>query len=92
VVGPPEVFLDLSITKPYTVIMQITNKTTETITTETYEITTDYHGDVIYIEYLNEKGKVIDCVLRDSDGNDLSNLSDAPALLEEIQELVDLSN
>jgi len=72
--------------------MEILNKTTEKVVTVTYELTTDDHGDVIYIEYQNYvNGKLIDCVLRDSDGNDLSHLDDAAELLSEIQEFVDLS-
>jgi hypothetical protein len=72
--------------------MEILNKTTEKVITVTYELTTDDHGDVIYIEYQNENGNIIDCVLRDSDGNDLSHLDDAAELLSEIQEFVDLSD
>jgi len=74
--------------------MQITNKTTEKITTVTYEVTTDYHGDVIYIDYYDENGRVVDSILRDSDGNDMFE----PSLMEDIQDLlagtdlVDLSN
>ena len=45
--------------------------------------TLDVDGkDVIYTEFLNDKGKVIDFTLRDGDGNEISD----PALLEQIQE------
>ena len=64
--------------------MQITSHTSATITTETYFITTE-QGPVVYTEYLNDKGKVIDCTLRDDDGN---NIDDA-ALLEQVQQFVD---
>jgi hypothetical protein len=65
--------------------MKLESHTSSTITTETYQILTENHGPVTYIEYLNDKGKVIDCNLRDEDGNDIID----PALLEEIQEFID---
>jgi len=68
--------------------MQILNKTTEKVVTVTYEITTDYHGDVIYIDYYDKDGYVIDSILRDSDGNDLSFMDDAAELLDQIQDFI----
>lgn len=68
--------------------MKIKNKTVERITTETYEIEYDLGVEplnLIYIDYLNEKGKVIDSVLRYEDGTNC----DDPFILEQIQELVD---
>ena len=62
--------------------------TTATVKTETYRILTETQGPVTYIEYLDDKGKVIDCNLRDDEGNEISD----PALLEEIQEFVDSTN
>ncbi len=61
--------------------------TTATVKTETYRIATEEHGIVTYIEYLNEKGKVIDEILRDEEGNNIDGV--ALLLLEEIQEFVD---
>jgi hypothetical protein len=64
--------------------MKIKNKTTETITTETYEM--EVNGcRCVYIDYLNQKGKCIDAVLRDDAGNNV----DDPALMEQIQKEVD---
>ena len=43
----------------------------QSITTETYKV--EVTGfNLTYIDYLNEKGKVIDSILRDEDGNDLN--------------------
>ena len=68
--------------------MKIKNKVTESITTESYEVECDgTNGPMtfIYIDYLNEKGKVIDSVLRTVEGYDV----DVPGLMEEIQEFID---
>jgi len=65
------------------IILQL--HSTSTVKTETYQILTETHGPVTYVEYFNDKGKVIDETLRDEDGNDIN----APALLEKIQEFVD---
>ena len=72
--------------------MQLTNIAREKILKVAYEITTDHHGDVIYIDYYDETGEMIDSVLRDSDGNDLSHLDDAAALMEQIQELIEITD
>lgn len=50
------------------------------ITEETF-ILQDSEGKLIYKEWLNEKGKVIDFQLRDKDGFSI----DDPALVEEVQ-------
>ena len=65
--------------------MKLTSHTSAIVTTETYSITDETYGPLTYIEYLNDKGKVIDCTLRDEDGNDIDN----PPLLEELQQFVD---
>ena len=52
----------------------------DSITEETF-ILQDSEGKLIYKEWLNEKGKVIDFQLRDKDGFSI----DDPALVEEIQ-------
>ena len=72
--------------------MQVTNKTTEKVITVTYEIATDHHGDVIYTDYYNESGRIVDSILRDSDGNDMSGLDDAAELLEQIQDMLEESD
>lgn len=52
----------------------------DSITEETF-ILQDSEGKLIYKEWLNEKGKVIDFQLRDKDGFSI----DDPALVEEVQ-------
>ena len=64
--------------------MQIQSHSTSNVITETYIVSTP-EGSVTYTEYLNDKGKVIDCNLRTEDGENI----DDPALLEEIQQLID---
>ena len=56
----------------------------KTITTETYEVIINdkkYH----FIDYLDEKSKAIDSVLRDENGDDIND----PILMETAQNLVD---
>lgn len=72
--------------------MELISCSESTITTKTFEI--DYDGrKIVYIEYLNEKGKVIDCNLRDEDGNEIAEDqgpdNNAAETLEKIQEFVD---
>jgi hypothetical protein len=64
--------------------LSIIANTSANITTNTYNLSL---GDrlLTYIEYLNDKGKVIDCNLRDVDGDEIND----PALLEQVQEFVD---
>jgi hypothetical protein len=63
--------------------MKLLNRITSTITTDTFEV--EHEGKKItYIEYLNEKSRVIDQVLRDEDGNNI----DDPTLLEEMESFV----
>jgi len=67
--------------------MKLLNQTSATITTNTFNLEVD--GQFItYIEYLNDKGKVIDCNLRDVDGNEIADA----ALLEKVEEFVDNLN
>ena len=58
----------------------LNHDTSGPITEETF-ILRDSEGKLIYKEWLNEKGKVIDFQLRDKDGFSI----DDPALVEEIQ-------
>lgn len=66
--------------------MTLTNRSTYTVTENTYHLSLDGGQKVNYTEFLNAKGKLTDCVLRDDSGNTI----DDAALLEEIQEFVDL--
>ena len=64
--------------------MKLISSSESTVTTTTFQI--DFDGRILtYIEYLNEKGKVIDCNFRDEIGNEL----DEPDNLEKIQDFVD---
>jgi hypothetical protein len=58
----------------------LNHATSGPITEETF-ILQDSKGKLIYKEWLNEKGKVIDFQLRDKDGFSIDDL----ALVEEIQ-------
>lgn len=64
--------------------MNIISQTSSIVTTNTYVVLTRY-GRTVYIEHLNDKGKLIDCDLRSINGQEI----DDPALLEEIQEFID---
>jgi len=69
------------------------NKSASTITTVEYQFTIE-GKNITYIEYINDKSKLTDCVLRDETGceiNDDNNLGfdNIAALLEEIQAYVD---
>jgi len=65
--------------------MKLESKTSSQSTVNSYRIITESHGPIVYLEYLNEKGHIIDEILRDEDGNDISD----PALLEDVQEFID---
>lgn len=72
--------------------MKLLSSSESTVTTKTFEI--DYDGQkIIYIEYLNEKGKVVDCSLRDEDGNEIAEDqgpdNNAAETLEKIQDFID---
>lgn len=65
--------------------MKILTEQSVTLTTNTFEIETKY-GIVIYVEYVNNKNKVIDYNLRSKNtGQEI----DDPALLEEIEQFID---
>ena len=61
--------------------MKLISKTSSMVITETYEIELTTGNTVIVIDYLDDRGKVIDTVLEDKSGNDLS---DDPGLFEDI--------
>ena len=64
--------------------MKIISQTTDTIKRETYNLTAEDHGPVTYIEYRDSYNHIIDCNLRDENGNEIEN----PILLEEVQEFI----
>lgn len=85
--------VDSSLSRPYFTRMEIKiidGPISEAIVTETYCFEIDGQK-ITYIEYLENPefgSKVIDVVIRDEDGNDI-DISDAAAMLEEIQNLID---
>ena len=51
--------------------IKISKPKRQSITTETYKV--EVAGfTLVYIDYFDDKGKVIDSILRDEDGNDLN--------------------
>lgn len=60
------------------------NKTSSTVTTDTYELEVDGQK-VTYIEYINDKNKVIDSNLRNEHGQEIEDA----VLLEKIQDYID---
>jgi hypothetical protein len=65
--------------------INILNRSSVLTRVDTYEIQHPVAGKVIYIEHINDKNKLTDCELRDSNGEAIDNAS----ILEEIQEYVD---
>jgi hypothetical protein len=65
--------------------MKIKNIEDEIIKTRTYTIEHSCEGTLTYIDYYNEKGKVIDSILRNEDGFDIND----PVLFEDVQEFID---
>ena len=70
--------------------MKLISKTSSIVITDTYEIeltagNSTNSTTVIVIDYLDDRGKVIDTVLEDKSGNDLS---DDPELFEDIMEFL----
>jgi hypothetical protein len=62
----------------------IISKTKTVVIKEEYQIEMPDGKIVYYTDFMNEDGKVIDCTLRDKHGD-----IDDPAILEEIQSLID---
>ena len=77
----PRLFVHLHIQKHTMKQFEILNHDTSGPITEETFILQDSEGKLIYKEWLNEKGKVIDFQLRDKDGFSI----DDPALVEEVQ-------
>ena len=65
--------------------MKLISKTSNSVIIETYEIELTAGNSVIVIDYLDDRGKVIDTLLEDKSGNDLS---DDPELFEDIMEFL----
>jgi len=65
-------------------VMTILNKVESQVTEVVYTIQ-DEIGVIIYKEWINDSGKVIDSQMQDKDGYQI----DDPAILEDIQNLVD---
>ena len=64
--------------------MEVLNKQESTVTEVTYTLQ-DNTSEFYYKEWLNDSGKVIDCILRDKDGNEI----DDAVLLEKVQVYID---
>jgi hypothetical protein len=65
--------------------MKLISQQKEAVITETSIIELDSKQKVIVIDYFNEKGKIIDTVIRDEDGFELDN----PILFENITEFLE---
>ena len=65
----------------------ISKPTKQSIITETYKV--EVAGfTLVYIDYFDDKGKVIDSILRDEDGNDLN--VDSPGFGDyDVAEIID---
>ena len=64
--------------------MKLLNKTESIVTEVTYTLQ-DKTSVFYYKEWLNDSGKVIDCLMRDKDGSEIND----PLLFEEVQEFID---
>lgn len=64
--------------------MELLNKTKSIVTEVTYTLQ-DKTSVFYYKEWLDDSGKVIDCLMRDKDGSEI----DDPLLFEEVQEFID---
>lgn len=75
--------------------MKLLNRTTSTVTEDTFEIERESPSyphnkeKIIYKEFLNEKGRVIDFELRNENGESIAETDTGATLIEEIQEFVD---
>lgn len=65
--------------------MKITRHEIDNVTTNTFRIEDPIHGMLVYKEYVNSKGKVIDYNLRKQSGEEITD----PAILEVVQAAVD---
>lgn len=65
--------------------MEILNKTTAYTREDTYVLEHSKEGVIIYKEWLDDKGKVVDSVVRSKSGHDIED----PILIQEIWEFID---
>lgn len=66
-------------------LMDLLNKTTETVTEVTYTLQHPVVGVVVYKEWLNTKGHIVDSTTRSKDGYEI----DDPILTAEIWDYID---
>ena len=66
--------------------MKLISKTSSMVITDTYEIELTAGNSVIVIDYLDDRGKVIDTRFQDEQGNDLS---DDVGLFEAVTEFLE---
>ena len=60
--------------------MKLVSKTVEAIVTETFVLENELGEKVTVIDYLDDRGKAIDTIVRDKNGNDI----DDPILYENV--------
>ena len=69
--------------------MKLISKIYQTVTTETFEIELTAGNSVIMIDYLDDRGKVIDTVLQDERGVEINDDELEEAIVEFLEELED---
>jgi len=69
--------------------MKLISKICQTVTTETFEIELTAGNSVIMIDYLDDRGKVIDTVLQDERGVEINDDELEEAIVEFLEELGD---
>ncbi len=65
--------------------MDLLNKTTETVTEVTYTLQHPKEGVIVYKEWLNTKGHIVDSTIRSKDGYEI----DDPILTAELWDYID---
>ena len=69
--------------------MKLISKICQTVTTETFEIELTAGNSVTMIDYLDDRGKVIDTVLQDERGVEINDDELEEAIVEFLEELED---
>ena len=69
--------------------MKLISKICQTVTTETFEIELTAGNSVIMIDYLDDRGKVIDTVLQDERGVEIDDDDLIEAIEEFLEEIED---
>jgi hypothetical protein len=69
--------------------MKLISKICQTVTTETFEIELTAGNSVIMIDYLDDRGKVIDTVLQDERGVEINDDELEEAIVKFLEELED---